>query len=65
VVAVVVVVVVTVIKKRKPAIKAPEEPEGENAPEPENEALQALKEQLARGEITKEEYQDQKSALKR
>lgn len=63
--AIVVVLVVVVIKRRKSATEAPEEPEGENAPEPENETLQALKEQLAKGEITKEEYQDQKSALEK
>lgn len=61
--AVIVVLAVVIIKRRKPAIKAPEE--GENIPEPDNEALQALKEQLARGKITKEEYQDQKSALEK
>lgn len=68
---VVVVVVIVIVKRRKPAVReipVEEEiplPEGEEAIEPEKDPLQVLKDRYARGEITKEEYEDLKSVLEK
>ncbi|MBU7009739.1 MAG: SHOCT domain-containing protein [Theionarchaea archaeon] len=68
---VVVVVVIVIVKRRKPAVKEiplEEEvlpPEGEEVLEPEKDPLQVLKDRYARGEITKEEYEDLKSVLEK